>query len=532
MKKVNNLLFGIIFLSSLVSADDCIDETKPDVQIKKGEIEISKNIDLTFDEASSNEDILELKNVRVTSCENSSVWALTAENAQLIEKNLTIQNTKLKIFDVPVFWLGEVSLNEDESFNIPNLGVTDSSLDISYKFKTKTENSQFILEPIYSKSSFGLSMNFLYDNGKNNFNFKSLAIDDENSSWVYDIDSTINLNEFISITLDYSDISGNSLIQNYGYRYLDINRRSLDLKQSIGISAFKDNRSFSVFSDNFLNIGALRPVSHSKDYVIYDRYFNVSGWNIELNSEFAKFNNNTSADLVTPYQVYDSLDRYARDYSFSKVFNFKSFDYSSRYLLTTREYKINSTGKKENSNNLATQQAFSFLEDKSLKIGLIWSTFGEESGLPIIDSYPLIQMFADAGADLISFHPEASDDVDASIALIKKLGCKVGFAVNPAEDLSYVKKYINDLDLALLMSVNPGFGGQKFIESVLPKITETRSIIDECSNEIRLEVDGGINPQNIKNVCNAGADTFVLGSAIFNTDDYANTITDLRHHIS
>ena len=119
---------------------------------------------------------------------------------------------------------------------------------------------------------------------------------------------------------------------------------------------------------------------------------------------------------------------------------------------------------------------------------------------------PLIQMFADAGADLISFHPEASDDVDASIALIKKLGCKVGFAVNPAEDLSYVKKYINDLDLALLMSVNPGFGGQKFIESVLPKITETRSIIDECSNEIRLEVDGGINPQNIKNVCNAGAD--------------------------
>lgn len=145
---------------------------------------------------------------------------------------------------------------------------------------------------------------------------------------------------------------------------------------------------------------------------------------------------------------------------------------------------------------------------------------------------PLIQMFADAGADLISFHPEASDDVDASIALIKKLGCKVGFAVNPAEDLSYVKKYINDLDLVLLMSVNPGFGGQKFIESVLPKITETRSIIDECSNEIRLEVDGGINPQNIKNVCNAGADTFVLGSAIFNTDDYANTITDLRHHIS
>ena len=143
----------------------------------------------------------------------------------------------------------------------------------------------------------------------------------------------------------------------------------------------------------------------------------------------------------------------------------------------------------------------------------------------------LIQMFAEAGADLISFHPEASEDIDKSIALIKEFGCKVGFAVNPAEDLTYVKKYINDLDLALLMSVNPGFGGQKFIESVLPKITDMRKIIDECPKEVRLEVDGGINPQNIKTVCGAGADTFVLGSAIFNTDDYASTITDLRNNI-
>ena len=143
----------------------------------------------------------------------------------------------------------------------------------------------------------------------------------------------------------------------------------------------------------------------------------------------------------------------------------------------------------------------------------------------------LIQMFAEAGADLISFHPEASEDIDKSIALIKEFGCKVGFAVNPAEDLTYVKKYINDLDLALLMSVNPGFGGQKFIESVLPKITDMRKIIDECPKEVRLEVDGGINPQNIKTVCDAGADTFVLGSAIFNKDDYASTITDLRNNI-
>jgi|TARA_B100000965_G_scaffold346029_1_gene317143 ribulose-phosphate 3-epimerase len=144
---------------------------------------------------------------------------------------------------------------------------------------------------------------------------------------------------------------------------------------------------------------------------------------------------------------------------------------------------------------------------------------------------PLIRMFADAGADLISFHPEATDDLDKSVALVKDLGCKVGFAVNPSEDLTHAKNYIQDLDLALLMSVNPGFGGQKFIETVLPKISEMRECIDQCKKEVRLEVDGGINPQNIKTVCDAGADTFVLGSAIFNTDDYANTITDLRNNI-
>ena len=102
---------------------------------------------------------------------------------------------------------------------------------------------------------------------------------------------------------------------------------------------------------------------------------------------------------------------------------------------------------------------------------------------------------------------------------------------NPASSLNVLENVIEDLDLVLIMSVNPGFGGQKFIESVLPKITDMRTIIDECSNEVRLEVDGGINPQNIKSVCDAGADTFVLGSAIFNTDDYASTITNLRNNI-
>tara|TARA_X000000950_G_scaffold220731_1_gene265862 strand:- start:7868 stop:9736 length:1869 start_codon:yes stop_codon:yes gene_type:complete len=390
MKKVNNLLLGIMFLSSLFNGEECADDIAPDIEIEKGEIEISENINLSFDEAKSNESELELKNVKVTSCQNSSVWALTAENAQLLDKDLTIQNTKLRIFDVPIFWLGEVKLNEDESFNIPNLGVTDSNLDISYKFKTKTENSQFVLEPIYSKSSFGLSLDFAYDDGNNNFNFQSLALDDENSSWVYDIDSVLNFNEFISLTLDYSDLSGNSLIQNYGYRYLDINRRSLDLKQSIGLTFQKDNRNISIFSDDFINIGALRPVSHSKDYLMYERFFNINGWLLDLSSEYAKFSDNTSEDVTMPYEILDNIERVSRDIGLSKKFKFDKFDYDANFLLSRKEYDLKETSEIINSNSLATTQVFSVLEDRSLKFGFLWSSFQDESNLPILDSYPIL----------------------------------------------------------------------------------------------------------------------------------------------
>ena len=144
----------------------------------------------------------------------------------------------------------------------------------------------------------------------------------------------------------------------------------------------------------------------------------------------------------------------------------------------------------------------------------------------------LVEMFAEAGADLITFHPGATDNIERTLALIKGSGCAAGFAVNPSEDLDIVKNYIEELDLALLMTVNPGFGGQKFIADVLPKISEMREIIDSSSKQVRLEVDGGLNTENIKTVCDAGADTFVLGSAIFNKDDYSNTINKLRNSIS
>jgi ribulose-phosphate 3-epimerase len=144
----------------------------------------------------------------------------------------------------------------------------------------------------------------------------------------------------------------------------------------------------------------------------------------------------------------------------------------------------------------------------------------------------LVPQFAKAGASIISFHPEASEHVDRTIALIKEQGCKAGLVLNPATPVSWLDHTLEKLDLVLLMSVNPGFGGQQFIRSVLPKISEVRRRIRESRRDIWLEVDGGIKTENIAEVAHAGADTFVAGSAIFGSKDYALTIQDMRQSLS
>jgi len=144
----------------------------------------------------------------------------------------------------------------------------------------------------------------------------------------------------------------------------------------------------------------------------------------------------------------------------------------------------------------------------------------------------IIPEFAKAGADIISFHPEASDHVDRSIALIKESGCKAGLVLNPATPLSYLDHTLEKLDLVLMMSVNPGFGGQQFISSVLPKVTEVRRRIKASGRDVWLEVDGGVKTDNIAQVARAGADTFVAGSAIFGSKDYAATIREMRARLA
>ena len=144
----------------------------------------------------------------------------------------------------------------------------------------------------------------------------------------------------------------------------------------------------------------------------------------------------------------------------------------------------------------------------------------------------LVPEFAKAGASIISFHPEATEHVDRTIALIKQHGCKAGLVLNPATPASYLDYTLEKLDLVLLMSVNPGFGGQQFIQSVLPKIADVRKRIERSGKQIWLEVDGGIKTDNIADVARAGADTFVAGSAIFGSKDYAATIRDMRAQLA
>ena len=144
----------------------------------------------------------------------------------------------------------------------------------------------------------------------------------------------------------------------------------------------------------------------------------------------------------------------------------------------------------------------------------------------------IVPDFAAAGASYISFHPEATEHVDRTLQLIRERGCKSGLVFNPATPLDWLDHVLDKVDLVLLMSVNPGFGGQQFIEAVLPKIATVRALIDQSGLPVRLEVDGGVKVENIGRIAAAGADTFVAGSAIFGASDYAATIAAMRREVA
>ena len=144
----------------------------------------------------------------------------------------------------------------------------------------------------------------------------------------------------------------------------------------------------------------------------------------------------------------------------------------------------------------------------------------------------MIGDFADAGADFITFHPEATTHIDRSLQLIRQAGCKSGLVFNPSTPLDCLKHVMDKVDIILLMSVNPGFGGQKFIPATLDKAKEARKLIDESGYDISLQIDGGVSAANIKEIAEAGVDMFVAGSAIFNQPDYKKVIDDMRSELA
>lgn len=144
----------------------------------------------------------------------------------------------------------------------------------------------------------------------------------------------------------------------------------------------------------------------------------------------------------------------------------------------------------------------------------------------------IIGDFIEAGASYITFHPEGSEHIDRSLQMIRDGGCKSGLVFNPATPLSHLDYVLDKVDMVLLMSVNPGFGGQKFIPGTLDKLRQAREIIDRSGYDIRLEIDGGVGIGNIRDIAEAGADTFVAGSAIFNTDNYKDTIDQMRAQLA
>ena len=144
----------------------------------------------------------------------------------------------------------------------------------------------------------------------------------------------------------------------------------------------------------------------------------------------------------------------------------------------------------------------------------------------------IIPDFAEAGTSYITFHPEASEHIDRTLQLIRDNGCKSGLVFNPSTPLAVIKHVLDKIDMILLMSVNPGFSGQSFIESTLDKLKTARKMIDDSNYDIRLEIDGGVNVDNIRKIAEAGADTFVAGSAIFGSKDYKTTITSMREQLA
>ena len=399
MRKVKKLF---LFLMPIIYGDiqaTCESNNHKSVKIEEGSLIKEGQPEIKFDSAFFELDEYLLEDVKFNTCEESSSWEITADEAVLKDEVLSISNAKVKLYNFPILWLGNITLDKDKEINIPNLGITDSNFDLSYKFERGNDNAMFILEPIYTKSKFGLSLKANFDDGRNKTNFQSFAIDDNESSWVFKINSLVKITRNLELTADYADLSGNSLIENYGYKFLEISRRTLDLKKNLKISWHLQNRLISIGQESFENLNLPRPITHTKNFVKYQSYYNLENWKIRRTTEISSFkikNNVTLLKKISPpndgadfpYFVYQDVERKNRRISFLNNSLFSALNSQIDLEVYWKDYKINNSINSKNLSYGAIQIRQIFTASNNLSFGYIWSSFEDDGEIPLLDSFP------------------------------------------------------------------------------------------------------------------------------------------------
>ena len=291
---------------------------------------------------------------------------------------------------MPIFWAGNIEIGENENINVPNLGITDSEFDLSYKFITKSDNSKLEIEPIYTNSKFGLSLDYLFSGEKTNSRLQTFLIDDADSSWVYRLNSKINITEKLHAYIDYSDFSGTSLIQNYGYKFLNIKRRALDLKQNFGMSLLTNRRLFETGRESFKNLSLPRPITHEKDFFRYKSLYKFGQWDAIRESEYSKFKIQNNVVLLRkilppadgadfPYLVKQEVDRKKRNISLTNAMQTRSGTLNTTIEGYWNEYTTHYQNMKEDQQfaSYAIKQMVE-LPKSQIKFGYIFSSFNDQ----------------------------------------------------------------------------------------------------------------------------------------------------------
>ena len=301
---------------------------------------------------------------------------------------------------MPIFWAGNIEIGENENINVPNLGITDSEFDLSYKFITKSDNSKLEIEPIYTNSKFGLSLDYLFSGEKTNSRLQTFLIDDADSSWVYRLNSKINITEKLHAYIDYSDFSGTSLIQNYGYKFLNIKRRALDLKQNFGMSLLINRRLFETGRESFKNLSLPRPITHEKDFFRYKSLYKFGQWDAIRETEYSKFRIQNNVVLLRkilppadgadfPYLVKEEVDRQKRNISLTNTSQIRNGTFNTTVEGYLNEYTTHYQNIKDDK-QIASYVIRQMVElpKSQIKFGYIFSSFNDQHESPLLDSYP------------------------------------------------------------------------------------------------------------------------------------------------